>query len=92
MCVFCGRDVLTRGHHIVPKSKGGRVIVPTCEACESFIHRTFSHRELRDTYNTVASIQAHDGYRHFLKWLLKQHPHAVFRTARNRTRNPDRYK
>lgn len=86
MCVFCLRDVPTRGHHIVPKSKGGRVIVPTCEPCESFIHRTFTHTQLRDTYNTIASIQNHDGYQRFLRWLLKQHPHAVFRSHRSRQR------
>jgi hypothetical protein len=83
-CVFCLRDVPTRGHHIVPKSKGGRVIKPTCEPCESFIHRTFTHKELRDTYNTVESIQKHEGYQRHLKWLLKQQPQAVFRSARKR--------
>ncbi len=92
MCVFCLRDVPTRGHHIVPKSKGGRIIEPTCEACESFIHRTFTHNELRDTYNTVESIQKHEGYQRFLKWLLKQQPNAVFKSARNRDRDPNRYR
>ena len=45
MCVFCERDTVTRLHHVVPKSKGGKITVPTCEACESFIHRTFTHRQ-----------------------------------------------
>jgi hypothetical protein len=84
MCVFCGREISTREHHIVPKSKGGRVTVPTCEACESFIHRTFTHAELRDRYSTVESVQEHEGYQRFLKWLLKQQPTSVFRSARAR--------
>ena len=84
MCVFCLREVGTRRHHIIPRSKGGRVTVPTCEACESFIHRTFTHNELRDTYSTVESIAAHPGYQQFRRWLLRQQPSRVFHSVRAR--------
>jgi hypothetical protein len=29
-CAFCNREVPTRGHHVVPRCKGGRDIAPTC--------------------------------------------------------------
>src|SRR5271165_5195778 len=51
-CAFCKRNVPTRGHHVVPRCKGGREIVPTCHSCENFIHQTWSHNELRDEFNT----------------------------------------
>jgi hypothetical protein len=92
MCVFCLRDVPTRQHHIVPKSKGGRITRPTCEDCETFIHRTLTHKQLRDHFPTVESIQNYEPYQRFLAWLLKQQPTARFRTARNRERDPRRYR
>ncbi len=38
-CVFCKRQVPTRGHHVVPRCKGGTEIVPTCHSCEDFTHK-----------------------------------------------------
>ena len=29
-CAFCNREVPTRGHHVVPRCKGGRDIASTC--------------------------------------------------------------
>ena len=91
-CCFCGRIVQTRGHHVVPRSKGGREIVPTCHSCEDFIHRTWTHKELRDTFNSVERIQRDDRYQRFLAWLMKQDEARVHRTKRARTRSADRYK
>lgn len=71
-CVFCGRLVPTRGHHVIPRCKGGRQIVPTCRSCEDFIHGTWSHNELRDTFNTVERILADARFQRFLRWLRKQ--------------------
>ena len=91
-CVFCNRSVPTRGHHVVPRCKGGTEIEPTCHSCEDFIHKTWSHNELRDTFNTVESILADVRFQKFLQWLHKQHESTVFRTRRNRTRQPGRYR
>jgi hypothetical protein len=91
-CVFCNRAVPTRSHHVVPRCKGGKEIVPTCHSCEDFIHKTWSHNELRDTFNTVEIILADSRFQKFLQWLHKQHENAFFRTRRNRTRQPERYR
>ena len=91
-CVFCKRQVPTRGHHVVPRCKGGTEIVPTCHSCEDFIHKTWSHNELRDTFSTVETILADARFRKFLKWLHKQQDTAVFRSQRGRTRRPGKYR
>ena len=91
-CVFCKREVPTRGHHVVPRCKGGTEIVPTCHSCEDFIHKTWSHNELRDTFNTVESILTDMRFQKFLKWLHKQKDTAVFRSQRGRTRRPGKYR
>lgn len=91
-CVFCRRRVPTNGHHIVPRCKGGTTIVPTCPSCEDFIHKTWSHNQLRDTFNTVEKILADARFQQFLKWLHKQKNGAVFRTRRNRCRAKSLYR
>jgi hypothetical protein len=85
-CAFCGRLVSTNGHHVVPRCKGGTQIVPTCRSCEDFIHKTWSHNELRDTFNTIEGILADARFQRFLKWLHKQQGGAVFWSRRNRGR------
>jgi hypothetical protein len=91
-CVFCKREIPTRGHHVVPRCKGGTEIVPACHSCEDFIHKTWSHNELRDTFNTVESILADARFQKFLKWLHKQQGTAFFRSQRGRTRRPGKYR
>ena len=86
VCAFCNREVPTRAHHVVPRCKGGRDIAPTCHSCEDFIHKTWTHNELRDTFNTVQKIRSDTRFRKFLRWLSKQQEEAFFRTRRNRNR------
>lgn len=90
-CVFCGMTTFTRGHHVIPKSKGGKTIVPTCETCESYIHKTWTHNELRDTYNSVEVILANVGFQKFLKWRLKQPPTALFKSDPGKYRDKKKY-
>src|SRR5436190_9374916 len=85
-CAFCNRHVATREHHVVPRCKGGRETAPTCRSCEDFIHKTWTHNQLRDDFNTVEKIQADPRYHKFLRWLQKQHTDATFRTSHAKTR------
>jgi len=90
-CIFCKVTTLTRGHHITPRSKGGSEIVPTCETCESFIHKTWSHNELRDIYNTVESVLLSEKFQRFLKWRLKQPNTIVFKSSPGKNRDKRKY-
>ena len=91
-CAFCKRMVPTRGHHVVPRCKGGRDTAPTCHSCEDFIHKTRTHNELRDTFNTVEKVQTDPRFQKFLRWLYKQQNGAFFRTRRNRSRTSQPYR
>lgn len=93
-CAYCKRQNVPKmhGHHVVPKCKGGKVIAPTCGACGSFIHATWSHNELRDTFNTVEKIVADERFQKYLKWILKQQPTAHFKTMRNNDRAKGKYR
>ncbi len=90
-CIFCKLTTLTRGHHIIPRSKGGNEIVQTCESCESFIHSTWSHNELRDVYNNVDTIAGSEKFQKFLKWRWKQPTTAVFKSTLGKTRDKNKY-
>ncbi|HXI72477.1 MAG TPA: hypothetical protein VNN22_19210 [Verrucomicrobiae bacterium] len=91
-CVFCLRKVPTRGHHVVPRCKGGREIAPTCHSCEDFIHQTWTHNELRDDFNTVEKIRTDERFQKFLRWLYKQKTETVFKSRRNRARTDRKYR
>ena len=90
-CVFCNIDPNTREHHIVPKSKGGVDTVPACETCENFIHKSWSHNQLRDIYNNVETILADEKFQKFLKWRLKQPIGVVFKSKAGKLRDKRKY-
>jgi hypothetical protein len=91
-CVFCGLTTYIRKHHIVPRSKGGKITVFSCETCENFIHKTWNHNELRDIYNTVESILRTETFQKFLKWRVKQPPTVLFKSCRNKFRDRHKYR
>lgn len=93
-CVFCNRPDVPgmHGHHVVPRCKGGKEIVPTCGSCGSFIHATWSHNQLRDEYNTFEKIVADERFQKYLKWLMKQQPTAKFRSVRRNGRAEGKYR
>lgn len=93
-CSFCGRTGAPKlhSHHVVPRCKGGKDIEPTCGACGSFIHATWSHNELRDEYNTVEKIKQDERYQKFWKWLVKQPITAHYRTERRNGRAKGKYR
>lgn len=90
-CVFCGMDVSTIEHHIIPRSKGGTKTVSSCETCENFCHKTWSHNELRDTYNNVETILANEKFQKFLKWRKKQSPETEFKSDVGKFRSKRKY-
>lgn len=90
-CELCGLHTHTRGHHLIPRCKGGKEIANICETCESFIHKTWSHNELRDIYNTVEAILADEKFQKFLKWRMKQPATVLFKSDPGRDRNRRKY-
>ena len=93
-CEFCGRAGIpgTHGHHVIPRSKGGKVIVPTCGDCGSFIHKTWSNNELRDVYNTVEKVKSDERFQAFLRWLRKQRTDVVHKTKRRIGRDSGKFR
>lgn len=76
---------------MVPRCKGGKETADICETCESYIHKTWTHNQLRDTYNTIEVILADEGFQKFLKWRLKQPPTALFKSSPGKHRDKRKY-
>jgi len=85
ICILCKRDVsdlYIQYHHLIPKSKHGKVTIPICESCHNFIHKTWTNKELRDSYNNIETIYNDGKYKKFYKWLLKQSLEKSHKTKR----------
>jgi hypothetical protein len=72
-CPLCGRpNEHPSNHHLVPKSRGGRVTEAICRDCHRAIHATFSNKELAQTYNTVDALMAHEELARMIRFIGKQ--------------------
>jgi hypothetical protein len=90
-CVLCDITTITRGHHFIPRSKGGNIRTPVCPTCESFIHKTWTNNELRDVYNTPEAILATENFQKFLKWRRKQPATVLFKSDAGKYRNKGKF-
>jgi 5-methylcytosine-specific restriction protein A len=91
ICEFCQMETITRKHHLTPRSKGGTQTAFCCETCENFIHKTWDHRQLKNTYNSVDIILSDEGFQKFLKWRRKQPAETLFRSNRGKYRDKNKY-
>jgi len=69
-CWLCARPLGRRieWHHPVPKSRGGREVVPLHPICHRAIHANFSNAELARNGDATA-LCAHPAVAKFLHWI-----------------------
>ena len=85
-CPLCERPNLhPSDHHLVPKSRGGRVTETICRDCHSAIHATFTNKELEREYSTIEALMAHEEFAAIIKFIGKQRGKVRTRASR-RTR------
>lgn len=85
-CALCERQVsrVTR-HHLIPKSEGGREVVPLCQPCHKTLHSFFTNRTLLTELHTIESLRAEPEIARYLGWIRKQpDSHIQVRTRRDR--------
>lgn len=74
-CPLCLRpNYHPSDHHLVPKSRGGKVTETLCRDCHRAIHATFSNKELEKRYHTREALMAHDGFRRMIEFIARQDP------------------
>lgn len=74
-CPLCERELGDENidrHHLVPKSKGGKVQELIHKICHRKLHATLTEKELAINYHTWASLKAHPEILKFIAWVKKQ--------------------
>lgn len=86
-CPLCGRpNHRPSDHHLVPKSRGGKVTATICRDCHDAIHATFDNRELEKKYATVDALLAHEGLAKMIRFIAKQDGRVRVRRTKKRGR------
>lgn len=76
ICPLCDRPIgsFKSKHHLVPKTFGGKETEYLHKICHDKIHSTFDNRELKNIYNTIEKVRAHEEIQKFIKWVSKKEP------------------
>lgn len=87
MCPICERpNYHPSDHHMVPRSRGGRVTETICRDCHKAIHATFTNKECEETYHTVDVLMTHEGFAKMVKFISKQDPAGKVKIKKNKDR------
>ncbi|WP_076069422.1 hypothetical protein [Sphingomonas montana] len=75
-CWLCGRPIgkTTVWHHPVPKSRGGRDVVPMHPICQQTVIANFTNSELQRHGLDVDGLLANPAVRKFVDWVAKKDP------------------
>ena len=75
-CWLCGRPTgkTIVWHHPVPKSRGGRDVVPMHPICQQTVTANFTHSELERYGMDAEGLLASPAIRKFVDWVAKKDP------------------
>ena len=75
-CWLCSRPMgkTIVWHHPVPKSRGGRDVVPMHPVCQQTLMANFTNSELQRHGMDVASLLADPAVRKFVDWVANKAP------------------
>ena len=72
-CPLCERTgQRSTKHHLVPRTRGGTATKRLCRDCHGAIHTVCTNRELAQTFNTVAALQAHPTLGEMFRFIGRQ--------------------
>jgi len=85
-CWLCGRPTgkTIVWHHPVPKSRGGRDVVPMHSICQQALIANFTNSELQRHGMDVEGLLANPGVRKFVDWVADKDPDFTASTAKKR--------
>jgi hypothetical protein len=85
-CWLCGRPTGTAiiWHHPVPKSRGGRDVVPMHPICQQALIANFTNSELQRHGMDVEGLLANPTVRKFVDWVANKDPDFTATLARKR--------
>jgi len=83
-CWLCGRPTgkTIVWHHPVPKSRGGRDVVPMHPICQQTLTANFTNSELQRNGTDVEALLANPNIRKFVDWVANKAPDFTATTAK----------
>jgi hypothetical protein len=83
-CWLCTRPMgkTTVLHHPVPKSRGGRDVVPMHPICQQTLIANFTNSELQRHGMAVEALLANPSVRKFVDWVANKDPDFTASTAK----------
>ncbi len=83
VCPICqheyARKELTK-HHLVPKSRKGKITVSLCRPCHKQIHALYTEKELEENFGTLEMLLAAELLEPWIDWIRKRKPTAHIKT------------
>lgn len=76
-CPLCERVIpedQRDNHHLVPKSKGGKITVCLHKVCHDQIHATFTDAQLAKKFSTIEAILEDPAVQKFVAWIKGKPP------------------
>lgn len=85
-CWLCARPLgrRTEWHHPVPKSRGGREVVPVHPICHRTIHATLTNIQLAKLGAQAQGLRGDPAIVRFLDWIASKPPDFHARTIKRR--------
>lgn len=76
VCWLCARPTgkTITWHHPVPKSRGGRDVVPMHAICQQTLTVNFSNAELQRAGMDVTNLLSNPDVQKFVAWVSNKHP------------------
>lgn len=83
-CWLCGRPTgkIIVWHHPVPKSRGGRDVVPMHSICQQTLMVNFTNSELQRHGTDVEALLVNPNVRKFVDWVGNKDPDFTATTAK----------
>jgi 5-methylcytosine-specific restriction endonuclease McrA len=72
ICALCGRKTpheYLEKHHLIPRSKSGKITALFCCDCGNQVHVLFSNKELQQQYNSIESLQSNKRVKEWISWI-----------------------
>jgi hypothetical protein len=75
-CWLCGRPMgkIIVWHHPIPKSRGGRDVVPMHSVCQQTVINNFTNSELQRHGMNVEGLLENPNVRKFVDWVANKDP------------------
>lgn len=61
-------------HHLVPKSRKGKVTVLLCKLCHQQLHALFTEKELEQNCATIPDLLAAESLQPWIQWIRRRKP------------------